>query len=180
MSVASIKKEIIKNIGSSYAEYRIALAKEIIKQKIPLKSLFPILYLEHPISTRFSWLLGEISILDTSVSKEILIEGFKNLDRIRILNFDRTLAKQCLMLGNDLPKKIEGEIVDRLFYWLNTHGISVATKYYSMYALFQLCNRFPDLKNELLTSLEDQALLNTETFKKHANKILAKLKSGNK
>jgi hypothetical protein len=180
MSVASIKKEIIKNIGSSYAEYRITLAHKIIKQKIPLKSLFPILYLEHPISTRFSWLLGEISILDASVSQEILIEGFKNLGRIQILNFDRTLAKQCMQCGNDLPKKIEGEIVDHLFYWLNTYGISVATKYYSMYALFHLCKKYPDLKNELLISLEKQAPLNTASFKKHANKLQVILKSLNK
>ena len=177
MSVASIKNEIIKNIGSSYAEYRITLAQKILKQKIPLKELFPILYLEHPTSTRFSWLLGDISAIDPSKSREIIIEGFKNFNRIKILNFDRTLAKQCLLCGNDLPKKIEGEIVDRLFYWLNTHGISVATKYYSMYALFNLCKKFPDLKNELQISLEEQAPLNTEMFKKHAIKLQLKLKS---
>lgn len=177
MSAASIKKEIIENIGSSFAVYRIALAKKILKQKIPLSYLFPILYLEHPISTRFSWLLGEISILDSNATKEIIIEGFKNFDRIQILNFDRTLAKQCLLCGNDLPKKIEGEIVDRLFYWLNTPGISVATKYYSMYALFHLCRKYPDLKNELMVSLVAQAPLNTEMFKKHAIKLQVKLKS---
>ncbi|MBK7966185.1 MAG: hypothetical protein IPK10_13485 [Bacteroidetes bacterium] len=105
MSVASIKNEIIKNIGSSYAEYRITLAQKILKQKIPLKELFPILYLEHPTSTRFSWLLGDISAIDPSKSREIIIEGFKNFNRIKILNFDRTLAKQCLLCGNDLPKK---------------------------------------------------------------------------
>lgn len=177
MSAASIKKEIIKNIGSSYAVYRVPLAHKILKQKIPLKELFPILYLEHPISTRFSWLLGDISSIDPSKSKEIVIEGFKNFNRIKILNFDRTLAKQCLLCRNDLPKKLEGEIVDRLFYWINTHGISVATKYYSMYALFHLCRKFPDLKNELLVSLEAQAPLNTEMFKKHAIKLQLKLKS---
>lgn len=176
MSATSIKKEIIKNIGSSYASYRVPLAHKILKQKIPLKELFPILYLEHPISTRFSWLLGDISAIDLSKSREIIIEGFKNFNRIKILNFDRTLAKQCLLCGNDLPKKLEGEIVDRLFYWLNTHGISVATKYYSMYALFHLCKKYSDIKNELLASLEAQAPLNTEMFKKHAIKLQLKLK----
>lgn len=177
MSADSIKNEIIRNIGCSYADYRIALANKIIKKNIPLKSLFYILYLEHPVSTRFSWLLGVIGALDPIKSKEILVEGFKNFDRIKILNFDRTLAKQCMLCGNDLPKKIEGEIVDRLFYWLNTHGVSVATKYYSMNALFHLCKKYSDIENELLLSLEAQAPLNTEMFKKHAIKLQSKLKS---
>jgi hypothetical protein len=180
MSAISIKKEIIKNIGSSYAAYRTKLALKIIKQNVPLKTLYPILYLDHPVSTRFSWLLGDIGALDPARSKEIVLEVFKNLEHIRILNFDRTIARQCMLLGDDLPKKIEGEIVDRLFYWLNTHGISVATKYYSMIALFHLCKKYPDIKNELQASLEAQAPLNTESFKKHANRLLVKLKAGNK
>ncbi len=178
MSVASIKKEIIKNIGSSYADYRVPLAHKILKQKIPLKELFPILYLEHPTSTRFSWLLGDISVIDPSKSKEIVLEGFKNFDRIKILNFDRTLAKQCLVCGNGLPEKLEGEIVDRLFYWLNKHEISVSTKYYSMMALYHLCKKYPDLKNELMVSIEEQASLNTKNFKNCASKLLTKMKSG--
>ena len=175
MSSASIKKEIIKNIGSSYADYRIPLAHKILKKEIPLKDLFPVLYLEHPTSTRFSWLLGDISVIDPSKSKEIIVEGFKNFGRIRILNFDRTLAKQCMVCGNDLPQKLEGEIVDRLFYWLNTPGIPVTTKYYSMMALFNLLQKHPDLKNELKISIAEQLPLNTENFKNCAKKLLVKL-----
>ena len=175
MSISSIKKEIIKNIGNSYADYRIPRAHKILNQKIPLKDLFPLLYLEHPISTRFSWLLGDISVIDPSKSKEIIVEGFKNFGRIHILNFDRTLAKQCMVCGNDLPQKLEGEIVDRLFYWLNTPGITVTTKYYSMMALFHLLRKHPDLKNELKISIAEQLPLNTENFKNCAKKLLVKL-----
>ncbi len=165
MSAASIKKEIIKHIGSSYADYRIPLAHKILKNRIPFKDLFPLLYLEHPTSTRLSWLLGDISVIDPSKSKEIIVEGFKNFDRIHILNFDRTFAKQCMVCGNDLPLKLEGEIVDRLFYWLNTPGITVTTKYYSMMALFHLLRKHPDLKNELKISITVQLPLNTNNFK---------------
>ena len=175
MSAVSIKKEIIKNIGNSYADYRIPLAYKILNQKIPLKDLFPVLYLEHPISTRFSWLLGDISVIDPSKSKEIIVEGFKIFERIHILNFDRTLAKQCMVCGNDLPEKLEGEIVDRLFYWLNAPGLSVTTKYYSMMALFNLVQKHPDLKNELKISITEQLPLNTNNFKNCAKKLLVKL-----
>jgi hypothetical protein len=179
MSAASIKQEIIKHIGSSYADYRIPLAHKILKKKIPLKDLFSVLYLEHPTSTRFSWLLGDISVIDPSKSKEIIVEGFKNFDRIHILNFDRTLAKQCMICGNDLPQKLEGEIVDRLFHWLNTPGVSVTTKYYSMMALFNLLQKHPDLKNELKISITEQLTLNTANFKNCAKKFLVKLNTVN-
>lgn len=175
MSISSIKQEILNHIGSSYAHYRIPLAHKILKKKIPLKDLFPLLYLEHPTSTRFSWLLGDISVIDPSKSKEIIVEGFKNFERIHILNFDRTLAKQCMVCGNDLPEKLEGEIVDRLFYWLNTPGITVTTKYYSMMALFNLLQKHPDLKNELKISIAEQLPLNTDNFKNCAKKLLVKL-----
>ena len=176
MSTASIKKEITKNIGSSFSEYRIAIAHKIIKQKIPLKDLFPILFLEHPTSTRFSWLLGDISGIDPSKSKEIIVEGFKNFDRIHILNFDRTLAKQCMICGDDLPRKLEGEIVDRLFYWLNTPSISIATKYYSMLTLFNLCRKYPDLKNELIVSIQAQLPHSSKALKSCGTKILSSFK----
>ncbi|MBK9636885.1 MAG: hypothetical protein IPO63_03380 [Bacteroidetes bacterium] len=176
MSAASIKQEIIKHIGSSYANYRVPLARKILKEKIPLKNLFPVLYLEHPISTRFSWLLGDISMIDPSKSKEIIIEGFKNFDRIHILNFDRTIAKQCMICGNDLPQKLEGEIVDRLFYWLNTPSISIATKYYAMLTLFNLCRKYPDLKNELIVSIQAQLPHSSKALKNCGNKILTSLK----
>lgn len=179
MSEVALKKEIINTIGKSFSEDRIKLAKKIIRQKIPLKSLFPILYMDHPTSTRFSWLLGDISAIDPDKAPEIIVAGFKNFDRIHILNFDRTLAKQCMICGDNLPKKIEGEIVDRLFSWLNDPAISVATKYYSLLCLYHLCGKYPDLKNELITSIQALIPHSSVSLKRCSRKIMSKLQAKN-
>ena len=175
MKIKKLRKEIILNIGSSTAEYRESLARQIIADKISIKFLIDILLEEPPISTRFSWLLGDISIQSADRSKEILTECFKKLDQINIKNFDRTLSKQMLICGHDIPKSLEGEVVNNLFDWLLDPQKTVSTKNNCLFALENLCKKYPELKSEFIEVLKDQKELNSKDFKKRAEKTLERL-----
>ncbi len=173
--IEEIRKEIIQNIGTSMSSYRYALAKQIIDEAIPLSGLMDILLEDHPISTRFSWLLGDISDQCPEKSREILIGCYELSPEVRIKNFDRTIAKQAMLCGKNIPENIEGEIVDKLFDWLIDPKISVSTKNNCLFALEKICQKYPELKEELIASVNDQLDLNTKNFRTRAEKLLARL-----
>jgi len=80
-----------------------------------------------------------------------------------------------MICGHDIPEKLEGEIVDKLFDWLIDPKISVSTKNNCLFALENLCTKYPELKAELITCINDQKELNTRSFQKRADKVLANL-----
>jgi hypothetical protein len=175
MTLEAIKKEIRLNIGSSSSRYREQLATQILADGIPLQELIDLLLEEHPVSTRFSWLLGDISTQSPDKSKEILQACFGILPQVRIKNFDRTLAKQAMICGPDLPENLEGEIVHKLFDWLIDPTTSVSTKNHCLFALENLCKKYPELKAELITCINDQKVLYSKDFQRRADKVLINL-----
>ncbi len=175
MEIQALKKEIKSNIGKSDAAYRIGLAKQIILNKVAIEDIVEMLLEEPPVSTRFSWLLGDISMQAADKAPEILEACFKRLDHIHIKNFDRTLSKQALICGDHIPEQLEGTIVNKLFEWLSSPTTSVSTKNNSLFALENLCKKYPELKSEYLAVVADQMDKNTNDFKKRAGKVLGRL-----
>ena len=170
-----LKKEIIRNIGTSNSTYRTVLARRILDDNTALSQLMDILLEEHPVSTRFSWLLGDIGEQNPEKSGEILMSCFKILPQVRIKNFDRTLSKQAMLCAPKFPEAIEGELVTKLFDWLMDPKTSVSTKNHCLFALEKLCKKYPELKEEFSLSVRDQLELNTKDFRKRAEKVLARL-----
>lgn len=177
MTIDELRNEIRANIGDSTSEYRSKLANQIIAHNISLKAIMNILLDDHPVSTRFSWLLGDIIIQSPDKSKEIIIECYKRLADIKIKNFDRTLSKQILICGDNLPIELEGRIVNDLFNWLNDTKITVSTKNNSLFALENLSKKYPELKEELIELIRSQKEMSTNDFKKRAEKVLSRLES---
>lgn len=177
MSIEEIRREIKIHIGSSASNYRENLASQIIRYRIPISRLMDLLLEEPPISTRFSWLLGDVIIQSPEKSKEILVECYKRLNHIRIKNFDRTLSKLIFTCGENLPEELEGELVNKLFEWLNDTKITVSTKNNSLFALENLCKKYPELREELVEMIYIQKDLSTKDFKRRAEKVLKRLEN---
>jgi len=175
MEIRELRKEINLNIGTSTTTYREALAKLIISNNISIKHLIDLLFEKPPISTRFSWLLSDISLQSPERSKEILLECLKKQDKVKIKNFDRSVSKQILICGHNIPKEIEGQVVNLLFEWLLDPNKSVSTKNNCLFALENLFKKYPDLKEEFIATLNDQKELNTKDFNKRAKKALNRL-----
>ena len=170
-----LKTEIIEEIGKSSSVERNIFAREIIENKIPISDLLEILFLEHPVSTRFSWLLGDISSRQPFLAPVILVFCFQNIKKIKIKDIDRVVAKQSYLCGaKNIPKAIEGELVDQLFEWLTDSKSSISTKSFCLWALDQLCEKYPDLRMELNLAIQDQLEIHSKGFKKRALKVLNK------
>ena len=166
------KEHIKSTIGTSDGTYRKNLARQIIQEKIPITGLIDLLFEEHPISTRFSWLLGDVIIQAPEKSKAILQTCFPLLNQVKIKHFDRSISKQALVCGHDIPSEIEGEVVTKLFDWLMDPQKSVSTKNNCLFALEHLCKKYPELKDEFLIVLKTQKSINTKDFEKRVDKVL--------
>ena len=149
MANKSIRQQIIDNIGNSDSAYRELLAREIIDQSVDIRELMDIILLDHPISTRFTWLLGDLSGMDSSFAPPILTYCHDNLDKIKVKDINRVIAKQCYLAGNHIPDKIEGKLIDHLFEWWTSKKSTISTKHYAKKALYNLCQKYPELKMEL-------------------------------
>ncbi|BDD05861.1 hypothetical protein [Aureibacter tunicatorum] len=170
----SIFKEIDNNIATSMSSDRKAWAKKIVDEQLSLEPIITMLSEDHPKGARASYVLGDICEIAPSRLVPYLVDLFNNRYAIDVLGFDRSLAKFFKHSG--VPNEIEGEVLDQLIKWMSDSGIKVGTKYYSMYVLRELCNKYPEITNEFVAILEDQKERNTKTFKRMAIKILSEMK----
>lgn len=145
----------------------------VIDNNIALESLLPILGHEKRVATGFIWMVGGICELAPTVVLPCVSRFYAMRHEVPIVNYDRSLAKMFWLAG--VPAEIEGEVIDQLFKWLLGSNITVTTKNYSMFALYKLCGQYPELKNELKITLEDQLDKNTADFKKRGMKMLEEL-----
>ena len=72
----------------------------------------------------------------------------------------------------EVPEKYEGEIYQRCFVFLNDPDQPIAIRCFSMSVVFNIAKKYPDLKNELIASLELHMPYGSAGFKSRGNKIL--------
>jgi hypothetical protein len=149
MKNRSLKDNLILLIGSSIAAERKILAKEIIDDSFPICELLDILYLHHPVSTRFSWLLTDLCEMDKNLSPEILKFSFEHRKKVKAKHFDRVIAKQAFICGMNIPENIEVAVLDWLIGKFSDKNSQVTTRYYAKKALLNLNSKYPELRNEL-------------------------------
>ncbi|MEP2773455.1 MAG: hypothetical protein ABJH05_14990 [Fulvivirga sp.] len=75
----------------------------------------------------------------------------------------------------DIPTKLQGKAVNACFDLLNSPSEAIAVKVFAMTVLANICEKQPDLANELQLSIESQMPLGSAGFKSRGKKILARL-----
>lgn len=149
-------------------------ARYIIENKISLIELAKaLLYAEKVISMRFMWLVGHICDLDPRFIFSSIPYFFSVRKDIKILNYERSLAKLFCLSG--IPSEIEGEAINEMLFWLTDAQVNVSTKSYCVKALYQLSEKYPEMKNELKLVARDQLTKNTKAFDKLLVKWLTQL-----
>ena len=114
MNSEVLRQELLQNIGSSTAADRSLIASEILKTPDSIEFLMDILFEEPPLSTRFSWLLGDISMKDSNYSNVILAFFKSNYQRINVKDKDRVIAKQAMLYGKDPGEDLEAWLMNKL------------------------------------------------------------------
>ncbi len=165
--------ELELSLPTSDAEQRRIWASAIIENEFDLKEFSKLLRSENKVATRFLWLLSEIGEKDPSRLFRELPFFFELSDEIKHLDFKTSFATYWLIAG--VPLENEARAIDLLFGWLQSAHTNVTTKSRSLFVLFKLTNKYPELKNELKLCLEDQMEKNTNDFSKRARKVLKDL-----
>ncbi len=148
-SFTEIRLFLISN--SSDAERKLVLNEYVLNNN-EINDLIPLLFEPHPINMRFAWFLGDIATHKPEFLQGHLTYLFQHRNSFNILNFNRSLAKFFLHCG--IPNEIEAEVLDELFVWLNDPKSDVSTKSFSLKVLIKLVKKYPELKHELISSLE--------------------------
>lgn len=168
-----IKQALRTSLANSSGADRTQWVESIVKQNIPLVELIDLLYLDYKTAIKFSWMIGTMAERYPKKIYPVVTHVFENIDRIKIPNFHRTMAKMFYLV--DIPEEIEGAAVDSMFNWLLNPKVIVSTKNYSLFGLYKLTEKYDDLKIELKEVIEDQLDKNSNDFKKRAKLILQKL-----
>lgn len=161
------------SLPKSTAEQRKIWASIIIKQKVDIKFLSKLLWCNKKIASRFLWLLSDIGELNQKYLYNELPYLYQLSDKITHINFKTSFATYWLICG--IPNENESIAIELLFDWVQSENINITTKSRSLFALFNLTKKYPELKDELKFCLENQKDKHSKDFRKRVNKILIKL-----
>ena len=132
-----------------------------------------VLHGKEPVVQRAAWAMdacleAHLSLLSPYV--EILIEALPdfNNDGVR-----RQIVKALAV--RNIPEKLEGQLVDLCFCWLQSAVVPVAIKVHCMQILANISVRYPDLSVELQSVINEQIPRNSVGFSSRGRKILKQL-----
>ncbi|TAL61448.1 MAG: hypothetical protein EPN85_04705 [Bacteroidetes bacterium] len=72
----------------------------------------------------------------------------------------------------NIPKKYQGKVMQACFGFLENYSVPGAIKAYSMTTLYNLSKKYPEIKGELKSIIEDRREQETPAFKSRGRKIL--------
>ncbi|MEM9409996.1 MAG: hypothetical protein AAGA30_02715 [Planctomycetota bacterium] len=136
MSRPRLIDELKTHLPTSDSVLRKHWANRIVKEKIPLSSLLSLLHDEKQVAQRFTWLIGDLLELDSSVVVGVIPLLFSLRDQMPFPGMRRSVGK-CLWYAG-VPVEMEGEVIEELFRWLKDNDFSVSCKHYASKTLFDL------------------------------------------
>lgn len=160
-------------LPTSMASDRIGWAKQIVAHDFDLIELSQLLFREAPIASRFLWTLSDVGLARSAKLLPVLPYLLEIMPQLTHIETEVTYANYWRICG--VPEENEGEVIDLLFGWLQSSTINVATKSRTVFVLFELTKKYPELKNEFRLVLKEQQHKYSRTFEKRAQKILEHL-----
>ncbi len=166
-------EELKTSLPNSSAQQRRNWASIIIEENLSIRKLSDLLFLDYKIASRFLWLLTDVGEIGKQKLKDDLIFLFDRCITLNHIKPEPSFANYWLVCG--IPVEKEAEYIDYLFKWLSSSDSNLTTKSRSLFVLFKLTKKYPDMRNELKLVIHEQLDRNSVDFKKRASKILAQL-----
>jgi len=119
-------------------------------------------------------------MLHIALKNEKLIKPYyKNLvDNLNQPHHDAVIRNTVRLFQDvDIPSSLEGKLYDRCFHYLVDSNYPTAIKAFSISILEKTADKFPELKHELISAIEDQFDHCTIGFQNRASKIIKRLKT---
>lgn len=120
-----------------------------------------------------SWVLQHAASLNQQLATKHAEEFMTLLEKERVGGVQRELLKilgHCKWTADD-----EGKYIDICFKFLNSPTADVGAKYHCISNIKSVLKKHPELKGELLASLESQKELYTDAWKRYTSKLIAQL-----
>jgi len=131
-------------------------------------------FLDNKWEWRFNqWAAWPVGYIGRKYPK-LIIPYFEDLIRVMDNPSHNAVLRNTIRILEDIevPEKYEGEIYQRCFVFLNDPDQPIAIRCFSMSVVFNIAKKYPDLKNELIASLELHMPYGSAGFKSRGNKIL--------
>ncbi len=165
-------QDLLISLPKSTGDQRKKWAEHIVLNRIDMKNLAPLMKEEHPISSRFLWLLSDVGLLDA----ETLLTALPSLfSYCRENNPAQLHAFASYWSYVGVPEENEATAIDCLFTWLLSPAINTSIKSRAILVLMQLVSKHPELKNELIASLKTQQNRYSADFEKRIAKLVKEL-----
>src|SRR5689334_4701776 len=131
---------------------------------------------EYRVVQRAAWPLSYCVISHPELIRKLFSKLVKNLKKPGI--GDSVKRNSVRLLQHiSIPEKHHGELMDLCFKYINDPQERVAIKAFSLSILQNLCRQYPEIRQELITIIEDRWDYETAAFRSRARKILKGLSS---
>lgn len=137
-------------------------------------SLMNIVYLndlDH--SMRAAWVIDMTTDRNIQLFEKHIERVIINLERFKHTGVVRCMLR--ILCKIEIHEKYWTTLFDLILKWLTLPETPLAVKVHGMQVCFNICEKVPELSNELKMILEDQFDKNTVGFKSRARKLIKKL-----
>jgi hypothetical protein len=127
---------------------------------------------EYRVVQRAAWPLSNAAIAHPLLIKKHFGKLLRNLQKP---NLHDAVKRNTVRLLQDveIPVKYHGTVMNLCFDYIISPTEKVAVKAFSLTILQKLSNQYPDIKQELVTVIENRWPYETAAFKSRAKKILS-------
>lgn len=172
VSTVDFYEELAVFLACSDGNRRKNWAQKIIKDDVDIEFLSNLLLEDNKTANRFLWLLSDVGISSPLKLKKNLPFLYEFM-KVNTPDFLSAFASYFLYVG--VPEEMEGIAMNLMFQLLNSKEINQTLKARASLVLFELSKKFPEIKNELIISLENQQDKYTNGFSKRVSKIVKNL-----
>jgi hypothetical protein len=173
MASNKLYSEIEKGMAQSSVQQRKKWIVQMIENQYSVVDFMQMMQKDKKTATRFSWMLSEVGMYQKEYLLEALPILFSKRDEIQLIPFEQSFMNYWLIAG--LPTESETEAIELCFKFLNSAEVNVSIKSRALKLLERMIKKYPELKEELKTSIEIQIDRNRQEFKKTLKKALEKL-----
>ena len=155
-AVLSLKKEeIVAIIGPDPDKFR-----ELFKLSFSR---------EMPVCWRATWIMDHLAEVHPRLADPYIEKIWAEIPEQHPDGVTRSALR--LLSRHEIPEDYLGIAADLCLSWLEKEAVPVAIKAYSMEMLLKIATAYPELTNEFITIIEDQAPNNSAGYKARAHHI---------
>ena len=169
----SFLKTLKNELPKSDAAQRQVWANKIVNEEILVSIMSQLLFQDKTIALRFSWLLSDIGMVNSTVLLAALPKLFEERKQVESFDFEQSFATYWSIVG--VPFENESDAIDLILKWLQSANVNVTIKSRALIPLEQLVLNYPELQYEVRACLEGQLHNGSAQFQKRARNLLERL-----